>query len=147
MCTLILAGLGRKIRRISQICLLNLNSRESQLGFSEIQAELTNIYIFKFYFILEFFKWSTCWAQSDVFGVKSNGVCKIRQIKLLRQGILENLEWCGDVKVNCLVTLYGYVTLKPWNLQWFKLFVVTKPGTTNYTSLPCSKTTTAATEN
>ena len=29
--------------------------------------------MFKFYFILEYFKLSTCWVQSDVFGVKSEG--------------------------------------------------------------------------
>ena len=43
-----------------------------------------NIKMFKFYFILECFKWSRCWDQSDVFGVKSKGVSKIRQIRLLR---------------------------------------------------------------
>ena len=46
--------------------------------------------MFKFDFILEHFKLSTCWNQSDVFGVKSNGFSKIRQIRLFRQGISEN---------------------------------------------------------
>ena len=43
--------------------------------------------IFKFYFILEYFnfKLSTCWAQSNVFGVKTKGFDKIRQIRLFRQ--------------------------------------------------------------
>ena len=36
---------------------------------------------------------STCWAQSDVFGVKSKGFSKIRQIRLFRQGISENREY------------------------------------------------------
>ena len=47
----------------------------------------------KFHFILEYFnfKLSTCW--SDEFGVKSKGFSKIRQIRLFRQGIAENLEY------------------------------------------------------
>ena len=39
------------------------------------------------------FKLSTYWAQSDVFGVKSKGFNKIRQIRLFRQRISENLEY------------------------------------------------------
>ena len=46
--------------------------------------------MFKFYFILEYFNLRTCWAQSDVFGVKSDGFSKIRQIRLLR--LKENKE-------------------------------------------------------
>ena len=78
---------------------------QNHLGFFEIQAELTNfsilpnifpnlpIKIFKFYFILEYFnfKLTTFWAQSNVFGVKSKCFSKIRQIRLFRQGISENL--------------------------------------------------------
>ena len=46
------------------------------------------------FFILEYFnfKLNTCWAQSDVFGVNSKGFSKIRQIRLFRQGISENLD-------------------------------------------------------
>ena len=52
------------------------------------------IKIFKFYFILEYlnFKLSICWTQSDVFGVKSMRFSKIRQIRLFRYGISENLD-------------------------------------------------------
>ena len=49
--------------------------------------------MFKFYVILEYFK------LSDVFGVKSKGFNKIREISLFMQGILENLDWivtCGS---------------------------------------------------
>ena len=82
------------------------------MGFSKIQTELTNLpilpnyvkiknplkvlkfKILKFYFILEYFnfKLSTCWSQSNVFGVKSKDFSKIRKIWLFRQGISENLE-------------------------------------------------------
>ena len=50
--------------------------------------------MFRFYFILEYlnYKFNACWVQSDVFGVKSKGFNKIRQIRLFRQGISENLE-------------------------------------------------------
>ena len=53
------------------------------------------IKIFKIDFILDYFKFKlgTCWAQSDVFGAKSKGFSKIRQIRLFRQGISENLDY------------------------------------------------------
>ena len=70
-------------------CLISLN-------FAKIKNPLNVLIfkIFKYYFILEYFqfKLSICWAQSDVFGVKSKGFSNIRQIRLFRQGISENLE-------------------------------------------------------
>ena len=70
------------LHELSRMCELSIH--QSQLGFSEIQAELTNLpilpislpdqpnLIFKFHFILEYFnlKLSTCWPQSDVFSLK-----------------------------------------------------------------------------
>ena len=59
--------------------------------------------MFKFHFILEYFnfKLSICWAQFDVFGVKSKGFGKIGQIRLFRQGILENLSRIKDYTPVC----------------------------------------------
>ena len=59
--------------------------------------------MFKFYFILEYFnsKLSTCWAQSNVFGVKNKGSSKIRQIRLFRKGISENLEYLNKCQCSC----------------------------------------------
>ena len=44
-----------------------------------------------------------CWAQSDVFGVKSKDFRKIRQIRLFMQGISENLD--------CPESCYSFVNL------------------------------------
>ena len=43
-------------------------------------------------------------GQSDVFGVKSKGFSKIRQIRLFRQEILENLD-CLQVVVVALTCI------------------------------------------
>ena len=48
--------------------------------------------MFRFDFVLEYFRLRTCWVQSDVFGVKSKCFSKIGQIRIFRQGISENLE-------------------------------------------------------
>ena len=39
--------------------------------------------MFRFYFILEYFNLSTCWVQSDVFGIKSKGLARSGKLDYL----------------------------------------------------------------
>ena len=67
---------------------------------------------FQNFFTLEYFKLSTCWAQSDVFDVKSKDFSKIRQIRLFRQGISENLECTAKNSYSRLMKTSGLFTRK-----------------------------------
>ena len=76
-------------------------------NFSKIKNPLSvlKFKFFKFYFILEYFdfKLSTCSGQSDVFGIESKSFSTIRQIRLFRQGISENLDCVPKTLcLNCL---------------------------------------------